>query len=183
MPNYLDDVPEQNAFILGDKKILNLFSLLLELRSMSDETYNYYASSHHNYFADWIMHVVNYHELADKLRNTSSRQQAIRVLEKSVEEHKEKDVKEDSFVVAETKPKMKKPVKKAEEKEKAEPLNKVPNKMTENNVMLQDIAQNEKEIKDFLWKHFAWDMAKEFMYGMAIGILIGMVLSKIFIRN
>ena len=44
-------------------------------------------------------------------------------------------------------------------------------------------AKAAPEIKDFLWKHFAWDMAKEFMYGMAIGILIGMVLSKIFIRT
>lgn len=187
MANYLDDVPKQNAFTLGDKKILNLYSLLLEFRSISDETYSHYASSHHNYFADWIMHVVNYPELADKLRKTSSKQQAITVLEKSIEEHKEENVKkEDSFVVADTKPKKKagkKVEKKPEEKPKEEPKEKEPVIVKKGEDLLQDIAKNEREIKDFLWKHFAWDMAKEFMYGMAIGILIGMVLSKIFIRT
>lgn len=190
MANYLDDVPKENAFTLGDKKILNLYSLLLEFRSISDAIYSHYASSSHNYFADWIMHVVNHPELADKLRSTSSRKEAIAVLEKSIEEHKEKDAKkEDSFVVAETKPKKKaekKVEKKVEEKPKEEPVKEEVKKseMVETgNELLQDIVKNEREIKDFLWKHFAWDMAKEFMYGMAIGILIGMVLSKIFIRT
>ena len=111
----------------------------------------------------------------------------IAVLEKNIEEHKEETVKkEDSFVVAETKPK-KKAEKKVKEKPKEEPVKEevkepeiIPKKGED---LLQDIAKNEREIKDFLWKHFAWDMAKEFMYGMAIGILIGMVLSKIFIRT
>ena len=80
MPNYLDDVPKQNAFTLGGKKILNLYSLLLEFRSISDETYSHYASHNHNYFADWIAHVVNHQELAEKLRKTSSRKEAITVL-------------------------------------------------------------------------------------------------------
>ena len=47
--------------------------------------------------------------------------------------------------------------------------------------MLKIIAKDEREIKEFLWKHFAWDMAKEFMYGLAVGILIGLVLSRIFL--
>jgi hypothetical protein len=47
---------------------------------------------------------------------------------------------------------------------------------------LSKIGQNKKDIKIFLWKHFPWDMALEFMYGMALGLLMGLVMSRIFFR-
>ncbi|MEM4398131.1 MAG: hypothetical protein QW757_05935, partial [Candidatus Woesearchaeota archaeon] len=49
-------------------------------------------------------------------------------------------------------------------------------------ILKEAIKHDEKYGHEFLWKHFAWEMAKEFMYGMAIGILIGFVLAKIFLR-
>jgi len=45
--------------------------------------------------------------------------------------------------------------------------------------MLKKISTEKQEVKHLLWKHFAWDMAKEFMYGLAIGIFVGLILSRI----
>ncbi len=71
--------------------------------------------------------------------------------------------------------------KKTKEEEKGrEELEKL--EFSETEKLLGKLAKNEKEIKDFLWKHFAMDMAKEFMYGMAIGMLAGIIISRLFFR-
>ncbi|MBN2368325.1 hypothetical protein JXC34_04860, partial [Candidatus Woesearchaeota archaeon] len=79
--NYLDDVPEDKAFILGDKKIRNLYGLLFELRSMDDELFSHYSSKHHNYFADWIEHILINNNISSGLREKHSRQETIDYLE------------------------------------------------------------------------------------------------------
>ena len=45
--------------------------------------------------------------------------------------------------------------------------------------MLKSLSKEDTEIRSVIWKHFKWELAKEFMYGMAIGILMGFVLSRI----
>ncbi len=189
---YLKNVPVDKAFILGETRIRSLNGLVKELYNMSDGSYSHYASRDHNYFADWVQYVVKHKKLAGKLRETSDRKDAITALEKEIEElkkpepknkkpKKEVEVEEplDSFVVsdpkAKKKPEEKKEVNKETEKEEQETY--------DEKEMMRSIARDEREIKEFLWKHFAWDMAKEFMYGLAIGILVGFVLSKIFIGN
>jgi hypothetical protein len=67
--NYLEDVPDEKAFVLGEKRIRNLYGLLFEFREMKDEAYSYYAAEDHNYFADWVLHVVADKELSEKLKN------------------------------------------------------------------------------------------------------------------
>jgi hypothetical protein len=177
--DYIADVPEDKAFILGDKKIMNLYGLLFEFREMNDETYGHYASADHNYFADWVFHVIEKKDLADRIREAKSRKDAIEVLEGSVESirkltEKEKDAPEKNRILpvieVET-PELKTEIKvekavveKAEEK------------------LVSDISKEDKEAKIFLWKHFGWEMAKEFMYGLAFGILIGLILAKMFFR-
>jgi len=202
MDNYLDDVPEDKNFFLGDKRIKNLYGLLFELRSMSDENYSYYADSNHNYFADWIQHVIGYKGLADDMRKMSSRKESISMLEKSIELIKKQNEKPSSteivvveqpkeeikggFVVSDITQEDLATAEYRKQKPKIKKIIKVePPKITktdENELLLRKISENEREVKEFLWKHFTWDMAKEFMYGMAIGILIGLVLSKIFIK-
>jgi len=49
--------------------------------------------------------------------------------------------------------------------------------------MLKKISTEKQEVKHLLWKHFAWDMAKEFMYGLAIGIFVGLILSRILLPS
>ena len=42
------------------------------------------------------------------------------------------------------------------------------------------LSKEDVEIRNVIWKHFKWEMAKEFMYGMAIGMIMGLILSKLF---
>ena len=46
--------------------------------------------------------------------------------------------------------------------------------------MLMKLSKEDVEIRNVIWKHFKWEMAKEFMYGMAIGMIMGLILSKLF---
>ena len=166
MNNYLNDVAEDKVFLLGDKKIRNLYGLLFEFRVMSDDTYSYYANNEHNYFADWIQCVIVNKELSDSLRDAKSRKEAVRVVEKTLDSLKEPRKEEKVFTSPKQEVKKEIPITAEEEVD----------------VLLKKIAQSEKEIQTVLWKHFTWDMAKEFMYGMAIGMLIGLVLAKIFFK-
>jgi hypothetical protein len=168
----LDNVPPEKAFILGEKRITNVELLLEELKEVSDVHYGHYASRDHNYFSDWIENIVGDTDLALKLRHTRSRREALAVLKSYIDALKEprvvvgKSEQPKTKIKAPPKEKLRKPPKKEHSKSTQQ--------------LLKGIARDEREIKEFLWKHFAWDMAKEFMYGMAIGILIGFVLSKIF---
>jgi len=207
MSKYLDDVPEEKAFVLYGKKIRNLYALLFEFRNLDDEAFSHFVGKSHNYFSDWVDHVIGDTELAEELRKTTNRKEAIDVLEKHIEHLNGTDKVELQNEVAakvrqhvvenkeqENNEKETSAEVKQDESEKQEPkkeqTNQEPREDTTehkkyvidsgNDVMLKDIAKDEKEIKDFLWRHYKWDMAKEFMYGMAIGILIGLVLSKLF---
>ena len=79
--------------------------------------------------------------------------------------------------IEEPKPLLKKVMKKP--KKQKQVVEEVKVEPVDEDNLLKRIANDESEIKNMLWKHFAWDMAKEFMYGMAIGIIIGLILSKI----
>ncbi|MEM3374754.1 MAG: hypothetical protein QXE31_06095 [Candidatus Woesearchaeota archaeon] len=219
--NYLNDVPEGKEFYLFDRKIKNLYGLLFELRSMNDETYNHFVASDHNYFSDWIEHVIQFKKLADELRPIVNRKEAINIIEKNIDDLKNSkeginklDEKKSVFgenkienisenVIKESEKKVEKYEEKEEKnelknllKEEKESLKKeLPTKQEKSHEKdVKDYKINSEELlketlkhdakygKDFLWKHFAWEMAKEFMYGMSLGILIGFILARIFIR-
>ncbi|MEM4398079.1 MAG: hypothetical protein QW757_05665 [Candidatus Woesearchaeota archaeon] len=242
--SYFNDVPEGKEFFLYDKKIKNLHGLLFELRSMSNETYNHFVNNEHNYFSDWIEYVIKFKELADLIRSVLDRKEAISLIEKKIEELKNKENQKASVKIEEKKEnkiieekkdiiekkepdrdlkketlnkfeikneiseikkqnlentnkddKLKEEVKfkeevKQEQKELTEKQRNEKNNESELNdynqmkkeILKEKIKHDEKYGHEFLWKHFAWEMAKEFMYGMAIGILIGFVLAKIFLR-
>jgi hypothetical protein len=76
-----------------------------------------------------------------------------------------------------TKKKAKKEPKKEKEEEKKEEITQADYLEVED--MLKKISTEKQEVKHLLWKHFAWDMAKEFMYGLAIGVFVGLILSRI----
>lgn len=206
MSDYLTDVQDDKVFYLGEKKIKNLYGLLFECRSITDEVYSYYADSEHNYFADWIEYVIKFKELSQKLRLTKSRKEAISVLEKEIDSCKgeakaavakqqpaeikisamETKAQEKPLLQPEIKPQ---PAEKLLESKKDE-MKILPPKeelhfitrVTDVEKEMHEKSKDKEEAKAYLWKHFSWEMAKEFMYGMALGILIGMVLSKIFFR-
>ena len=180
---YLKDVPKDKAFILGHKRIVNLLELLSEFKLINDEEYSHYVSKNHNYFADWILHVVDYEDLAKELKNTKNRTDAINVLEYRLKNTKPEKKNETN--------KLKKTDQKVESQkqntiEKKDNLTPKPSSKKnlskdEVSKILEKIENDEVEIKHLLWKHYSWDLAKEFMYGLAIGILMGFVLSRIFL--
>ncbi|MFH2020141.1 MAG: hypothetical protein ABIJ34_01935 [archaeon] len=217
---YLDNVPEDKVFILGDKRLSNLAELSDALKAMTVEEYSDYVNSDHNYFADWVYHVISYGELAEDLRKSVSLEEAIDLVENSVlgqrpakkaktkttkpkapkskassksalvavpekkealvsepEEKHGREHPEPHFEMLETfdapvKVNIKPGAKQEEKQDSQEDIE----------IMLRKISKNENEIRVVLWKHFAWDLAKEFMYGMAVGIIIGFILSRILLR-
>lgn len=199
MDAFLMDVAEDKVFYLGDKKIKNLYGLLFELRSISDETYSYYAGEDHNYFSDWIEYVIKNYDLAHNLRKTNSRKEAVGLLEHSIDSMKHEEKKEEPRKLVENvslgasgfNEMITGGTKQAEKllealhhepKELTLERTRPAERVTAAEKEMHDISRDKDEAKEYLWKHFSWEMAKEFMYGMALGILIGLVLSKIFFR-
>ncbi len=136
-------VPDEKAFIHKGKKIYSLEELAYEIKNMGMEDYRHYVGPMHNYFSDWIADVLKNRGLADMLRKSKSRKEALKLIKKELKNKKRLE-----------KPGIQESLKK--------------------------IARDESEIKHILWKHYHWDMAKEFMYGLAIGIVLGLILSKAF---
>jgi hypothetical protein len=80
----MDDAADDKVFMLGDRKVLNVYGLLFELKHMSDKTYKNYVGNDFNYFADWIDNVLNQTALADNLRKVQEKGEAITILENQV---------------------------------------------------------------------------------------------------
>jgi len=187
MHRYLENVHEGKEFHLGHKKIRNLNEMLFELKDMSDEQYEHYVSEKHNYISDWILHVVKYKALADSLRVAGSRKQSIDAMQVMIKSLNAEIHSENQTHYTEKKEEI--DISKIQEQKQTEL---VTNEKTIKEA-LYDAGKNHvpqvrhhpptghKERREFLWTHFSWDIAKEFMYGMSIGILAGMVLSKIFL--
>jgi hypothetical protein len=173
--DYLTDVPIEDAFILGDIKILSLSDLSVQLKKMDSQTYSHYANKNHNYFADWVLHVVKHNELANKLINAKDLAQAQKAIEESLKKKTTEEIQEKP--VASLKEKKITPVKKTEfvAPDKIADISNL-----ESEELIKRIAMDESEIKHFLWKHYSWHIAKEFIYGFAIGIICGLILSKVF---
>lgn len=175
------EATQDKAFILKDKKLKNLDELYFAISELNDEEYSYYADSNHNYFADWVNYVLEDKETSLKLRDSKSRTEAIEILkpqEKPAEAVEKKEEK---------KPEMKQPEKIIHEKKEnsiqpkpAEQKNE-PKKEHKQKDTLAEIEglKDEHEMKHYLWHHHPWEMAKEFMYGMSLGLVLGLILSRI----
>ncbi|MBT3721021.1 hypothetical protein HN789_07175 [archaeon] len=193
---YLDKIPEDKAFVLGSKKLLSIKDLSMELESVSDEEYSHYASESHNYFADWVMHVIKHDKLAADLINANNRKDAVKALEKHIAKLEKKNeprkflskpfvskktetTKDDELVKEVLKTAETNVEKKQEEQNSNTDVETSDHSIHEIEDMLKSLSKEDTEIRSVIWKHFKWELAKEFMYGMAIGILMGFVLSRI----
>jgi hypothetical protein len=216
---YLNNVPEDKAFVLGSKKLLNIEDLLRELNLISDQTFSHYATEKHNYFADWIMHVVKYDSLAaDLIKAKGDRKSTIRTLEMHIKKLKKatptsarkkisSSTKKNVSLMEKTDPIIKEVLENSEKsffeeqkktEEETEEKKIIQTKINDEEngkisqtrsghsihdieEILKNLSKEDVEIRNIIWKHFKWELAKEFMYGMAIGILMGFILSKLFI--
>ena len=82
------DATIDKAFVLENRKVMNVYGLLFELKHMSDKTYSNYVGTDYNYFADWIANVLEQTELADNLRKTQNKDEAINLLQNQVDSQK-----------------------------------------------------------------------------------------------
>ena len=80
-PNVLADVPPQHNFSVCDGRVLrNLQELQGALVKMGDNIYSYHANDKKNDFANWVNDIFKEPKLAQRLRNASKRQDAIKAV-------------------------------------------------------------------------------------------------------
>ncbi|PLW80128.1 hypothetical protein C0585_04400 [Candidatus Woesearchaeota archaeon] len=85
----LKKTEEHEQFIFHDKQINHIEDLIAVLKEANDEEYSKYADSEKNDFANWIEHVLNSKDVADKIRTSESKEDTIKVLEEAVTSRKE----------------------------------------------------------------------------------------------
>ncbi|MBT3464481.1 hypothetical protein HOD20_08545 [archaeon] len=89
MKQFLEDVPKEHVFKIGDKTLNNLHDLLYELNIISDEDFTHYVGDDHNHFCNWINSIVKDKELAKKIENEKDRQKTVEILESRIVEIQE----------------------------------------------------------------------------------------------
>src|SRR3989338_4133345 len=78
---YLEDVPERYAFFLkSGRKILNIEHLAKELDKMSDEVFYHHVTPQRNDFHNWIRDIVLDIDLAEKILNAKTKDQARKII-------------------------------------------------------------------------------------------------------
>ena len=91
-------MPNQYFFITGGPTLRSVKELYNYLNTISNEQYGYYASHRGiNDFAKWIADVFEEKELAEKIRETTSKEEAIKILGEALEK-KEKRKNEQEIV-------------------------------------------------------------------------------------
>ncbi|MBN1503216.1 hypothetical protein JW930_06775 [Candidatus Woesearchaeota archaeon] len=152
MSKYLDDVVETHYFKIGNKRLKSVKELLEEMRIISDDVFRHYVGEQHNHFVNWIRHTINDEELADSLERVKSREKTIEVIEDRINNLTKQRGE-----------------KKVDENEK-------PQQDLKETRIKEEIEKRDKKS----CPHIIWCMAKEFWFGMAIGMIVGVIAAKIF---
>jgi len=88
---FLNDVPEQKAFYCFDGTTFrNLDELKKSLKNMSEDTFNYHASSERNDFSNWIYDVIGDVTLANSIRDVFDRKAAAKKISSRITAIKKK---------------------------------------------------------------------------------------------
>lgn len=75
---------DQAFYLQNGTSLHSLHDLKRELHHMSEELYQYHVTEEKNDFANWVHYVFNEPDLAEELRKTQSRSQALTVLENAI---------------------------------------------------------------------------------------------------
>jgi hypothetical protein len=77
----LSDVAADKVFRCHDGRVIkNLDELGVALREISDDTFRYHVTADKNDFSKWVEDVIGDHELSAALKNSSTRNQAGKVV-------------------------------------------------------------------------------------------------------
>ncbi|MEM4336901.1 MAG: hypothetical protein QXG86_02765 [Candidatus Woesearchaeota archaeon] len=82
---FLEDVPEKYAFYLKNgKKLLNIEQLAKELENMADEVFYHHVTPERNDFHNWIRDIVLDLELAEKVLNAKTKEEARKIINERI---------------------------------------------------------------------------------------------------
>ena len=153
----MDEIKSENYFWLEDgRSIKNLEDLKFALENIDDELFQKHVNNEKNDFANWIEHALQLPELANNMRKTKSKEIML--------------LKIKDWLVAE---KLKGPETKSDEKISKEPYegcHTLPHPPRE---------QKPPEIHP-IHEHIERKLIiKEFLYGMFLGLVLGIILMQI----
>jgi len=84
---FLEDVPERYAFYLKNgKKLLNIKELAEELEKMEDSVFYHHVTPERNDFHNWIRDIVLDLELAERILNAKTKEEAAEIVKKRIKE-------------------------------------------------------------------------------------------------
>ena len=78
--------PDKEFVFRSGKSAKNIWDLRKALYSMAEDEYSNHATANKNDFADWVEFVVLDKQLANKLRNATSREAAAEVIDTKVKQ-------------------------------------------------------------------------------------------------
>jgi len=105
---FLEDVPERYAFLLKDgKKLLSIEDLAKALRKMEHDVFHHHVTPDRHDFHNWVRDIILDLELAEKILNAKTKDDALKVVEERIK-----------FIKSKIKPARKAAVKKAAAKKK-----------------------------------------------------------------
>ena len=82
---FLEDVPERYAFLLKDgRKLLNIEQLAKALKNMENDVFYHHVTAGRNDFHNWIRDIVLDLELAEKILNAKTPEEARKAVEERV---------------------------------------------------------------------------------------------------
>lgn len=168
MEHLLRDAAPENEFILGQRRIKNLYELVSVLNEISDIEFNYYSNDSKNDFSRWVKEVIKDETLAEDLVDCHTREETINCVESRIEwiEYEIENgaqVKEDPAWEKET-------FRKIPELEPLKPLDSF------ESLEKEKIKKEEQRKEHHTRIRFSF---REFFIGLLIGLFFGIVIAKL----
>ncbi len=187
------EIKTEQYFLLHNGKAVKSLSELVEvLKTIDDSIFSFHVNANKNDFGNWIKDVLKDFELASKIANIKTKEGLIKEIEsKLLDTNKIEEVRADMKKAISEKLNLIKLIREAV-KDELDKLSKgelshgfdeILKKEREIEIREQKIEEIEKRIENSLtesnWKNF---FAKEFLHGLAIGMLVTVIVAIVYIK-
>lgn len=190
----LSDVSVSKEFILNHdgkrRKIKNLIDLRIELESMTDAQFKQHSNTSKNDFSKWIDHCVGDSKLAKDLMNVDNRSSALSLIVSRIDFAISILEKENASLIKDEMKQLQKISSKMKDKPK---ISTQINLLEKDLKRSKELADIEKRLIDDAYENdlkiIPWDKINpipanarlaEFVFGLVVGLLIGIVLGRFF---
>ena len=170
------DAEEHTSFVFGHKKLKNIKDLI---EVLENKEFEHIAKGHvnddKNDYANWIKHVLKDEDLAYDVSQEKEISKIVEILKKKVETE---EIKKAAEVRVEEL--IKNPTHLKKEEIVSKPENKSDEK-NEDHILKKEVSHHKEVLKHAEPRHFCpkfFDcMKKEFLFGFALGIIVGIVIA------